>query len=365
MAAPHVAGALALVWDAHPTWTYRQVIAAVLNTADRLSSLTGKVATGRLDVARAIAYEPSGTTPPPATDTTGATVTGVTFGGSGTISKARVTFSEPINASTFTASDLTLTGPGVRAVAITGVAAVVGTNNTQFDLTFPAQAVTGTYTLAVGPDVRDLAGNPMDQNRNGKPGEAGDRYTATTTVAGPKTYASPDVGKAIPDRGTVVSRLTVTDNVTIRDLNVQVTASHHTDADVRMTLVGPDGTRVVLFNRRGGSGNDFAATTFDDEAPNSIWRGAAPFAGSYKPEYVLSAFDGKSAKGTWLLVIDDLFVLDSGKLWAWSMTIDGASASAVKSAPAAIPAIGLPAAPPVPKDRRVGGPLLSSLFVRV
>ena len=75
--------------------------------------------------------------------------------------------------------------------------------------------------------------------------------------------------------------------MTIRDLNVQVTASHHTDADVRMTLVGPDGTRVVLFNRRGGSGNDFADTTFDDEAPNSIWRGTAPFAGSYKPEYVL------------------------------------------------------------------------------
>ena len=36
MATPHVAGALALVWDAHPTWTYQQVIAAVLNTADRL-----------------------------------------------------------------------------------------------------------------------------------------------------------------------------------------------------------------------------------------------------------------------------------------------------------------------------------------
>ena len=64
---------------------------------------------------------------------------------------------------------------------MTGVAAVAGTNGTQFDVTFPAQAATGTYTLVVGPDVRDLAGNPMDQNRNGRPGEAGDRYTATTT----------------------------------------------------------------------------------------------------------------------------------------------------------------------------------------
>jgi serine protease len=132
---------------------------------------------------------------------------------------------------------------------------------------------------------------------------------------------------------------------------------------VRMTLVGPDGTRVVLFNRRGGSGNDFADTTFDDEAPNSIWRGTAPFAGSYKPEYVLSAFDGKSAKGTWSLVIDDLFPLDSGKLWAWSLTVEGAPKAAAKAT--AAPPAGLPAAAPVDTHGRVAGPLLSSLFVRV
>ena len=102
-----------------------------------------------------------------------------------------------------------------------------------------------------------------------------------------------------------------------------------------MTLVGPDGTRVVLFNRRGGSGNDFANTVFDDEAPNSIWRGTAPFAGSYKPEYVLSAFDGKSAKGTWSLVVDDLFPLDSGKLWAWSMTVDANPAATRRRRPPA------------------------------
>jgi serine protease len=348
MATPHVVGALALVWDAHPSWTYKQVIDAVLNTADRISSLAGKVATGRLDVAKAIAYNPGGTPTPPARDTTGAIVTGVTFGGTGSIAKARVTFSEPIDPTTFTTSDITLTGPGGKAIAVTGVSAVAGTNGTQFDVTFPLQAATGTYTLVVGPDARDLAGNAMDQNRNGKPGEAGDRYTATTAVAGTKTYSSTDVGKVIPDLGTVVSRVTIPDDVAIRDLNVQVMVGHHTDADVRITLVGPDSTRVVLFNRRGGSGNDLANTVFDDEATNSIWRGAAPFAGSYKPEYVLSAFDGKSAKGAWSLVIDDLFPFDSGKLWAWSLTIDGTPVArpAVRSAPA-------------------GGALLSSLFVKV
>jgi serine protease len=366
MATPHVAGALALVWDTHPTWTYKQVIAAVLNTADRLSALSGKVASGLLDVGKAIAYDPaSTTTPPPAKDSTGATVTGVTFGGSGNINTARVIFSEAINASTFTASDVTLTGPGGKVIAVNGVSTVSGSNGTQFDVAFPAQATTGTYTLVIGPDVRDLAGNLMDQNRNGKTGETSDKYTATTTVAGTKTYSSTDVGKTIPDLSTVVSKLTITDNVTIRDLNVQVTASHNNDADVRMTLVGPDGTRVVLFNRRGGSGNDFANTTFDDEAPNSIWRGSAPFAGSYRPEYVLSVFDGKSTKGTWSLVIDDLFPFDSGKLWAWSMTVDGIPAATASSTALAVPSVGLPSAPPVSKDGHVGSPWLSSLFVKL
>ena len=384
MAAPHVAGALALVWDAHPTWTYKQVIAAVLNTADRLSSLSGKVATGRLNVAKAITYNPGGgtstptptptptpeptpTPKPPAKDTTGATVTDVTFGGSGRINSARVTFSEAIKPATFTPADIKLTGPTGKAIAVTKVTPVAGTNRTEFIVTFPAQAASGTYTLVVGPNVRDLAGNLMDQNRNGTPGEAADRYTATTAIGGTRTYTSTDVGKAIPDRGTVVSRLTVADNVTVRDLNVRVMASHHRTADVRLTLVGPDGTRVVLFNRRGGAGNDFANTTFDDEAPNSIYRGAAPFAGSYKPEYVLSAFDGKSAKGTWSLVIEDLFAFDSGKLWAWSITVDGTTAASANAAaaPPAAPWGGLPAAPPVSKDGRVGPPLLSSLFVKV
>ncbi|HJZ93042.1 MAG TPA: S8 family peptidase, partial [Gemmataceae bacterium] len=59
MATPHVTGALALVWDAHPNWSYRQVIDAVLNGADRLTSLTGMVATGgRLNLQNAIAADP-------------------------------------------------------------------------------------------------------------------------------------------------------------------------------------------------------------------------------------------------------------------------------------------------------------------
>jgi subtilisin family serine protease len=55
MAAPHVTGVLALVWDQHPDWTYREVIDQLLRTADRLPGLAGKTVTGgRLDAAAAV-----------------------------------------------------------------------------------------------------------------------------------------------------------------------------------------------------------------------------------------------------------------------------------------------------------------------
>lgn len=62
MACPHVAGAAALVWGLHPTWTYKQVKAALLSTVDVLQSLQGQLVTGgRLNVAKALQYNPAPT----------------------------------------------------------------------------------------------------------------------------------------------------------------------------------------------------------------------------------------------------------------------------------------------------------------
>ena len=56
MAAPHVAGACALVWARFPWLNYREVIDRVLRTVDPLPSLAGRVATGgRLNLRRALA----------------------------------------------------------------------------------------------------------------------------------------------------------------------------------------------------------------------------------------------------------------------------------------------------------------------
>src|SRR5262249_61419527 len=56
-------------------------------------------------------------------------------------------------------------------------------------LDFAAQHRPGTYTLRVGPDVRDRAGNPMNQNHDTTFGQAGDspggdRFVGTFFVQG-------------------------------------------------------------------------------------------------------------------------------------------------------------------------------------
>ncbi|MBI3557049.1 MAG: S8 family serine peptidase [Deltaproteobacteria bacterium] len=55
MACPHVAGASALLWSAHPTWTHKEVKARLMESVDKIPSLEGKTVTGgRINIAKAL-----------------------------------------------------------------------------------------------------------------------------------------------------------------------------------------------------------------------------------------------------------------------------------------------------------------------
>jgi hypothetical protein len=120
--------------------------------------------------------------------------------GPGLLGSAQVTFNEPIDPATFTpdkvASFVRTTGATKDdlTATLTSVTPVAGSNNTSFNINFAATGTTGRYRLVIGPDIRDPAGNPMDQNNNGVPGETtGDQYTINFNVAGPKvTSDQPD-----------------------------------------------------------------------------------------------------------------------------------------------------------------------------
>lgn len=337
MATPHVAGAIAVFWDRNPTLTYTQVIQRLLGSVDQITSLSGRTVTGgKLNLLNLLnstspPTSPPPTSPPPPTgDVTGARVTSAVFSGgtSSTFNRVRVTFNEAMTTGSFTTADVvSLTGPGGGTLTSTGVTLVPGTNN-QFDVTFATQTAPGTYAVTVGPDIRDLAGNQMDQNQNGANGENPvDRYSATARLyPSRQTFGVSGLSVPINDLSTATVSITVpassvVNGFTITDLNVTLSLTHTYDSDLVITLVAPSGQVITLFNRRGGSANNLTGTTFNDEATVAISGGSAPFTGSFRPEQALSAFDGLNPVGTWTLRVQDVARLDVGAISAVSLGI--------------------------------------------
>src|SRR5262249_34158313 len=62
-------------------------------------------------------------------------------------------------------------------------------------------------------------------------------------------------------------------------------------------------------------------TVFDDSAPIAIGSGSAPFAGAFKPDSPLSAFNGKAVNGTWILRVSDTAALDTGTVGCVTLEI--------------------------------------------
>jgi hypothetical protein len=98
-------------------------------------------------------------------------------------SSVDISFNIPIQASSFTTGDVRITGPA-GPITPTGLALVSGTT---WRISFPAQTADGTYTVSVGPNINELAGNflGMDQNGDGLSGDGtNDTFTGTFAIDG-------------------------------------------------------------------------------------------------------------------------------------------------------------------------------------
>ncbi len=108
---------------------------------------------------------------------------------------------------------------------------------------------------------------------------------------------------AIPDNKPSGNRseLAISESGTISQLRLDVDITHTYVGDLEVKLVAPDGTRVKVHARTGGSGDNLITTYTSENG-------------------VLAPFVGKPVQGTWALLVADRADQDVGKLNHWKLT---------------------------------------------
>ncbi len=128
--------------------------------------------------------------------------------------------------------------------------------------------------------------------------------TATGSVGKGGAKATTVTGVALPKNATVdVSFVVAGMDGTVTDVLVGLHLIHSNVGDLELRLLSPLGTSIVLFDNRGGNGDNLGSQdslcVFDDTAAAAIAAGVAPFTGSFRPESPFTGYDGEAPNGTW------------------------------------------------------------------
>lgn len=279
MAAPHVAGAVALAQSRRlalglPLWTPAEVEAQLKATAYPLSgSCSGGCGAGIID-ANALVAAAGGSTPPPPPPPppTGGTLT--------------------------------------KGVPVTGLSATTG-NSLNYTMAVPAGASNLTFTMSGGTGDADLyvqfGTAPTDSSYICRPYLNGNSETCTIAApsagtyhvrvkayssfsgvslvgnyteggggSSPQTYSN-TADYQIRDNSTVESPISVSGRSGNAPSNASVSVDirHTWKGDLRVDLVAPDGSTYNLHNRSGGSADNVIGTytvNLSSEALNGTWR---------------------------------------------------------------------------------------------
>jgi subtilisin-like proprotein convertase family protein len=135
-------------------------------------------------------------------------------------------------------------------------------------------------------------------------------------------FNSTDTPRPIQDFITFDSVISVQESGVVGDVDVIVDIVHMFIGDVTLRLIPPTGPAITLVERRGGDGQNFENTVFDDEAAISIVEGSPPYAGSFRPETPLGSADGIDSLGDWTLRVSDGGLAYTGTLDGWTLSLN-------------------------------------------
>lgn len=126
-----------------------------------------------------------------------------------------------------------------------------------------------------------------------------------------------------PEHGVIEKTLNITGDGQLIDLDLgDLNVTHPAVGDLKISLIKPNGTSVVLMDQEGGDTSNIVGLTFDDSASASILGAAAPFTGRFRPQQALSKlFTGTekgSGVGVWRLRIENSGER-TGKLTGWGL----------------------------------------------
>jgi len=141
------------------------------------------------------------------------------------------------------------------------------------------------------------------------------------------TYQATDIPKTVPDANPtgVLSTINVSDDFVVSDVNLNIDITHSWLWDLQIYLKAPNGEETLVYDRSCGSAGvqrKNINALFDDEATTSVCNNSIPaISGSTKPMSLLSAFNGSSSQGDWVLKVVDNSAGDLGTINDWSIEL--------------------------------------------
>jgi subtilisin-like proprotein convertase family protein len=337
-AAPHAAAIAALVLSGNPGLPPADVREALVDTAvDIEAPGTDNVSGAGVILAdRVLAY--TGASPQPLAVAQTPTVT-ATDGGPAIDPGDSATVSLPvanIGDGTAVSTSVVLSSP-TPGVTIAPRSKSYGTIS-------PGQTGVNTFALTV-PATQELGAPVVLSARVTFAGSSSPKTAVFPIAIGTpspvvQNFAYAGAPVAIPDNNPIgasvpitvsgvgrASKLTASVDGTTCNTDQQSTTvgiNHSYVGDLVGTLTSPSGAKATLFQRSGGSGNNFCQVVFSDAAAQSITPAvAAPFTGTWRSVNPLGPLTGASVDGTWIFTTVDVAGGDTGFIRAVSLHANG------------------------------------------